>query len=268
VTGTVLSVDPQAKSVTIKADGGMSQTFLLSDPIWMRSAGKDISISELKVGDRVRIEPTPGAGSDAPTRTASRLEVLGTGSAAESPTMNTGTQPGTPSPQRTVSTERPVLGEPADAGEDQIAMPSGAGSTTGRPVSTDRPVLGQKPDTSTTGSPTPTTSTTTGTTLSPTPPTPPSTGSSTYVSPTPTPPPSTGSSSYGSSATTTSPSPSTTPSTSTTGTRYGTPSTASSTSTSAEELPATASPLPFVAVLGLIALAAGFVLRATRKQLS
>lgn len=234
VTGTVMSVDPQARSVTIKTDAGSTQAFLLSDPIGMRSAGKDISINELKVGDRVRIEPAPGAGSDEPTRTASRLEVLGT---AETPSMTAGTQPGTP--QRTVSTERPVLGEPADAGENREALPSSAGSTTGRTVSTDRPVLGQNP--STTG--------TTGT----------SAGASTYG--TPSPPSTTGTGSataYGSSPTT--------PSPSTTGTSaHGSSSTAPSTS-SADELPATASPLPLLGFLGLLALTAGFAVRATRKQ--
>ncbi|HEX5045374.1 MAG TPA: hypothetical protein VFV75_20960 [Candidatus Polarisedimenticolaceae bacterium] len=265
VTGTVMSVDPQAKSVTVKTDAGSTQAFLLSDPIWMRSAGKDISINELKVGDRVRIEPTPGAGTDEPTRTASRLEVLGAGSiqgstgstyGAESPSMETGTQPGsgsamgatssdrTGSAQRTVSTERPVLGESADAGEDRDAMPSSAGSTTGRTVSTDRPVLGQKPerDTATTGSTSSTT--TTGSTTYGTSSTTGTTGSTgTY-----------GSSTYGSSTTTPS-----SPATS---------STASSTNTqtSADELPATASPLPMLGVLGLLALGAGFALRATRKQ--
>jgi hypothetical protein len=79
VTGTVLSVDPQARSVSIKTDAGTTQTFLLADPIWMRSAGKDISVSELKVGDRVRIEPSPAAGTDQPTQKATRLEVLGPG---------------------------------------------------------------------------------------------------------------------------------------------------------------------------------------------
>jgi hypothetical protein len=172
----------------------------------MRSAGKDIAINELKVGDRVRIEPTPGAGADEPTRTASRLEVLGTSASG--------------SAQRTVSTERPVLGESSDAGEDRDAMPSSAGSTTGRTVSTDRPVLGQSP---------PPETTTTGSTSINT------TGTSTYGS-------------------------STTPA--------GTSSTTSSTNsqTSADELPATASPLPMLGVLGLLALAAGFAVRATRKQ--
>src|SRR6185436_8911726 len=158
VTGTVLSVDPQARSVSIKTDAGTTQTFLLADPVWMRSAGKDISASELKVGDRVRIEPSPAAGTDQPTQMATRLEVLGPGATA--PTMNPSTQSGTG--QRTVSTERPVLGESPDAGEDRNAMPSSAGSTTGRTVSTDRPVLGQKPsqDTATTGSASTATSTT------------------------------------------------------------------------------------------------------------
>ena len=229
VTGTVLSVDPQARSVSIKTDAGTTQTFLLADPIWMRSAGKDISVSELKVGDRVRIEPSPAAGTDQPTQTATRLEVLGSG-----------TQSGTG--QRTVSTERPVLGESPDAGEDRNAMPSSAGSTTGRTVSTDRPVLGQKPsqDTATTGSAPTATSTTTGT---------PGT-SGTYGTPT-----------YGSS---TPP-----PSTPTTGTHYGTSGTSASSASSsarADELPATASPLPMIGVLGLFALAAGFAARAIRKQ--
>ena len=136
--------------------------------------------------------------------------------------------------QRTVSTERPVLGESADAGEDRDAMPSSAGSTTGRTVSTDRPVLGQKPpaDTATTGSTSASTSTSTGT-----------------------------GSTYGS---TTTPS---TPSASTTGTGYGTSGTSTSTrSTSADVLPATASPLPMIGVLGLFALAAGLAARAIRKQ--
>jgi hypothetical protein len=227
VTGTVLSVDPQARSVSVKTDAGTTQTFLLADPIWMRSAGKDISVSELKVGDRVRIEPSPAAGTDQPTQTATRLEVLGSG-----------TQSGTG--QRTVSTERPVLGESPDAGEDRNAMPSSAGSTTGRTVSTDRPVLGQKPsqDTATTGSaPTSTTTGTPGT-------------SGTYGTPT-----------YGSS---TPP-----PSTPTTGTHYGTSGTSASSASSsarADELPATASPLPMIGVLGLFALAAGFAARAIRKQ--
>jgi len=231
VTGTVLSVDPQARSVSIKTDAGTTQAFVLADPIWMRSAGKDISVSELKVGDRVRIEPTPAVGTDESTRTASRLEVLAPG-----------TQPGTG--QRTVSTERPVLGESADAGEDRNAMPSSAGSTTGRTVSTDRPVLGQKPSQdTTTGSASTATSTTTGT---------PGT-SGTYGTPT-------------------SGSPTPSPSTSTTGTRYGTSGTSASTPSSpsssarADELPATASPLPMIGVLGLFALAAGFAVRAIRKQ--
>lgn len=250
VTGTVMSVDPQAKSVMILTDAGANQTFMLSNPmIWMRSAGKDIAISELKVGDRVRIEPTPGAGTDESSITASRLEVLSAGSAqgsTEPPSMQAGT------PQRTVSTDRPVLGERADAGEDTHALPSTAGSTTGRTVSTDRPVLGQKPtpDTATTGS-------TYGTT-SPTP------------SPTIPPSSTTGTSTYG----TTSPTPSpTSPPTSTTGSSYGASSTTSSTNTNttgtqtrADELPATASPLPMLGVLGLLALGAGFALRATRKQ--
>ncbi|HET9301063.1 MAG TPA: hypothetical protein VFO11_14025, partial [Candidatus Polarisedimenticolaceae bacterium] len=238
VTGTVMSVDPQAKSVMILTDAGANQTFVLSNPmIWMRSAGKDIAISELKVGDRVRIEPTPGAGTEESSITASRLEVLGAGSvqgSTESPSMQTGT------PQRTVSTERPVLGERADAGEDTQALPSSAGSTTGRTVSTDRPVFGQKPspDTATTGSTSTTTSSTTGT--------------STYGTTSPTTTGTTGTSTYGSSTTTSS--------STTTGAR------STSTQTRAEELPATASPLPMLGVLGLLALGAGFALRATRKQ--
>lgn len=215
VTGTVTAVDPQAKTVTIQTEAGSSQTFLLSDPIGMR-------VAELKVGDRVRIEPTPGAGADTPTQTASRLEVLGSGT------------------QRTVSTERPVLGEAPDAGEDSAAMPSSAGTTTGRPASTDRPVLGQKPnrETATTGSASAYGSTAGSTATSGTPP----------------------SSTYGSSTTTS-------PSTSTSGTSSST-SRAASSSTSADKLPATASPLPMVGILGLLALAVGLAVRATRKQLS
>ena len=111
VTGTVVSLDPPAKSVVIKTDAGSTETYVLSDPAWMRSAGRDIELTDLKVGDRVRIEPAPGAGTNEPSRTASRLEVLGAGTQSSSP-------------QRTVSTERPVLGEPADAGGDRPSMPS------------------------------------------------------------------------------------------------------------------------------------------------
>ena len=238
VTGTVMSVDPQAKSVMILTEAGANQTFVLSNPmIWMRSAGKDIAISELKVGDRVRIEPTPGAGTEESSITATKLEVLGAGSVQGSTGSATGATSSdrSGSPQRTVSTERPVLGERADAGEDTQALPSSAGSTTGRTVSTDRPVFGQKPspDTATTGS----TSTT---------------GTSTYGTTSPTTTGTTGTSTYGSSPTTSS--------STTTGAR------STSTETRADELPATASPLPILGVLGLLALGAGFALRATRKQ--
>jgi hypothetical protein len=225
VTGTVVSVDPPAKSVVIRTDAGSTETYLLSDPAWMRSAGRDIALTDLKVGDRVRIEPTPGAGTDEPSRTASRLEVLGAGTQSSS------------SPQRTVSTDRPVLGEPADAGGDRPSMPASAGSTTGRSVSTDRPVLGQSPTSSTSRSTTSTTTPSPSTTTSVPPSTSTPSTSSTYGSPSSTPP---------SSAT-------------------------SSADVDAEtdredELPATAGPLPLVGAMGLLALLAGLAVRATRKQ--
>jgi hypothetical protein len=272
LTATVVSVDPQAKTVSVRTDAGSTQSFLVSDTTWMRASGKDIAVSELKVGDRVRIEPTPGSASDTATRTASRLEVIGAGSVqgstgttygSESPTMGTGTQPGTGSTMGSTSsdrTARPILGESPDAGGDRQAMPATPGSTTGRSVSTDRPVFGQKSEKADTSTSTSTTSTTTATAV-PTAPAPPpantfgstSTATSSTTTYRTTTPPS-------SSVTTTTPS--TTPSS--TATRAD----ADIDDQDEDELPATASPLPLVGLMGLLALAAGLAVRATRKQLS
>jgi hypothetical protein len=218
VTGTVVSVDPQANSVTIRTDAGQTQRFLMADSTWMRASGKDITVSELKVGDHVRIEPTPGAGENEPTRTASRLEVLGAGAgiAMGATSSDRGT-----TPQRTVSTDRPVLGEPADAGDDRQSMPATAGSTTGRSVSTDRPLLGQDPNRADTApsAPAPTDAQT------PSAPQSPSADADAGAAPV-------------------------------------------DADEGEDALPATASPLPFVGLMGLLALAAGLAVRATRKQLS
>jgi hypothetical protein len=220
VTGVVVSTNLPTESVTIKTDAGSTMTFILASPISMRSAGRDIELGEIKVGDRVRIEPTPGEMTGEPDRTASRLEVMPSGS----------TQGSTGSPQRSVSTDRPVLGEPADAGGDRPAMPASPGSTTGRSTSTDRPVLGQSPTPSTDAG-----STAYGSTVTPTPS--PSNAPSTYAQTPSTPPSSAGSSAD-----------------------------ADADTDREEDLPATASPLPFLGVMGLVALVAGLAARATRKQ--
>jgi hypothetical protein len=228
VTGVIVSTDLPADSVTIKTDAGSTMTFILADPISMRSAGKDIELDALQVGDRVRIEPTPGEMTGEPNRTATRLEVMASGPM----------QGSTGSPQRSVSTDRPVLGEPADAGGDRPVMPASPGSTTGRSVSTDRPVLG--------GSPTPSTdagSTAYGAAATPTPtpsaPSTPPTAPSAYAQRSSTPPSSAGSSADAD---------------------------ADADTGREEDLPATASPLPFLGVMGLVALVAGLAARATRKQ--
>ena len=223
VTGVVVSTNLPTESVTIKTDAGSTMTFILASPISMRSAGKDIELGELKVGDRVRIEPTSRELTDEPNPTASRLEVM-------------------PSQQRSVSADRPVLGEPADAGGDRPAMPASPGSTTGRSVSTDRPVLGQSPTPSTDAGSTAYGSTVTPTPTPPAPPTAPAPSSpssapSTYAQTPSTPPSSAGSSAD-----------------------------ADADTDREEDLPATASPLPFLGVMGLVALVAGLAARATRKQ--
>ena len=255
VTGTVVSVDPQANTVTLRSDAGTTQTFQTTGTTLMRASGKDILVSEIKFGDRVRVEPSPGSSADAPTRMATRLEIVGAGDVTG--TVNTGTA------QRTVSTDRPVLGERPDAGGDRESFPATAGSTTGRTVSTDRPVFGQKPADSQADRVAPVMGSTAPAEPVPVAPVPPST--------------------YGSSSTTTA----TTTTGTTTGTTYAQTRTTSpppapspvSPTTSADtevdeddqevaELPATASPLPLLGLMGLLALAAGLAVRATRKQLS
>ena len=228
VNGTVTALDPAANNVTVKSDAGTTQTFVVVESTWMQSAGKAITVAELKVGDHVRVEPVPGDAGDSAARTAARLEVVSAPMQGSADTYGT--------PQRTVSTDRPVLGEGPDAGGDRPSMPASPGSTTGRSVSTDRPVLGQ--------SPTPSPSTPPPPPPAPSEPVPaPSattSSSSTYVAQaTPPPPPSAGSSAD-----------------------------VDADADREEDLPETASPLPLVGAMGLLALMAGLALRATRKQRS
>ncbi len=71
--GDIASIDASAKTFTVK-HGNDTSTFGTDDSTKFRGAGKEISFSDLQVGDDVRVSFT----EDGTTKTAARVDVAHT----------------------------------------------------------------------------------------------------------------------------------------------------------------------------------------------
>ena len=73
VHGDIASIDATAQTFTVK-HGNDTSTFGVDDSTKFRGAGKEISFSDLQVGDDVRVSFT----EDGTTKTAARVDVAHT----------------------------------------------------------------------------------------------------------------------------------------------------------------------------------------------